>query len=291
MQSYHKYFSAAEDEKKWGMYLVTAGHTNIEKDARYPPSGHPEEYMFNWNKGRILDGYYLVYIAKGKGVFESKETGMITIRGGTCFMLFPEMWHRYQPDRECGWEEYWFGLKGRVIDEWIREACISTRTLFYNTGFNDALIYRFSRLFEVVKASTPGSHLIMAGIAVEILGTVLRTTRKQGLDTAEQKIAWARSFIGENSGEPVHFEQLAADLNMSYSLFRKVFKEITHRSPGQYLLHQRIEKARELLSTTMLPVKEIAMLMGFQSLHYFSRVFKIKSGCSPLDYRKRYYLR
>src|SRR3546814_3790076 len=69
-------------------------------------SNHPGEYLFNWNKGRILNGFYIVYIAQGRGVFESESTPAVTVREGTCFMLFPNVWHRYQPDPVQGWQEY-----------------------------------------------------------------------------------------------------------------------------------------------------------------------------------------
>src|SRR5690606_8468446 len=108
--------------------------------------------------------------------------------------------------------------------------------------------------------------------------------------TTEQKIEWARILMTERLETPIDMPDLAAELAMSYSLFRKCFRKITGISPGQYYLRQRLDKARELLATTLLPVEEVARLLGFESVFYFSRVFKNKTGHSPTAYRKKFFL-
>jgi AraC-like DNA-binding protein len=72
---------------------------------------------------------------------------------------------------------------------------------------------------------------------------------------------------------------------MSYSKFRKLFKESTGESPNQYHLNLRLDKAKELLHTTNLNVTEVAYNLGFESVFYFSKLFKKKNGVSPKSYR------
>lgn len=74
---------------------------------------------------------------------------------------------------------------------------------------------------------------------------------------------------------------------MGYSKFRKLFKSETGYSPHQYHLNLRINKAKELLQTTELNIKEIAYQTGFESEFYFSKLFRKKSGISPTDYRTK----
>lgn len=290
MQNYHKYLSASEEDKKWGLYLVTAGQGTIEKGTRYPTSDHPGEYLFNWNKGRVLNGLYIVYIARGKGVFESESTAATTISEGTCFMLLPKVWHRYYPDPEYGWQEYWLGFHGKIMLEWLDNKCIPEQDALYEVGHNNHLISLFLKILEYIKSNPAGLQQIITGIALEILGLVLSTKNNTPPDTIEQKIEWAKFFIAENLEKPLYVPELSAELGMSYSRFRKSFKSITGISPGQYHLQKRVEKAQELLSTTLLSVEEISVLMGFESVYYFSRIFRIKSGYSPTAYRKKFLL-
>ena len=56
--------------------------------------------------------------------------------------------------------------------------------------------------------------------------------------------------------------------------------------PGQYQIQIRLNKARRLLRNGTLSIAAIAEQLGFESIYYFSRLFKKKTGCSPLAYRK-----
>ncbi|RYY54340.1 MAG: AraC family transcriptional regulator, partial [Chitinophagaceae bacterium] len=82
-------------------------------------------------------------------------------------------------------------------------------------------------------------------------------------------------------------EEIAAELNISYSWFRRVFKQYTGFSPAQYQLEIKLQKAKELLTSTNMPVKEITYELNFESASYFVTFFKSKTGLSPGDYRQK----
>ena len=76
-------------------------------------------------------------------------------------------------------------------------------------------------------------------------------------------------------------EEIAKKAGMGYSLFRKLFKEQKNYAPVQYFQNLKIQKAIELLTTTTIPVKEIAYRLDFESPAYFSARFKKQTGKSP----------
>jgi Transcriptional regulator containing an amidase domain and an AraC-type DNA-binding HTH domain len=78
---------------------------------------------------------------------------------------------------------------------------------------------------------------------------------------------------------------MVKDLPMGYSRFRKIFKETTGLSPNQYHLNLRLDKAKDLLTSTNLTINEVAYQTGFDSIFYFSRLFKKKNGLPPKEYR------
>ena len=80
-------------------------------------------------------------------------------------------------------------------------------------------------------------------------------------------------------------QALAEQLGVSYSSFRKLFKEYTGISPALYQQDLKLQRAKELLSTTDLFVKEIAYMLNFDSPDYFSSKFKRKTGLKPSDFR------
>lgn len=288
IKNYYRYLPVTETEEKWGFYLNTVGYTKINPLETYPPpEGHPASHAFTWNKGRILDGYYLVFISKGKGIFESAHTPPTHLQEGTCFFLFPEVWHRYKPDLDSGWEEYWIGFKGRYPDELMKTFFFHPESPFVEVGLDESLLILFQRLLETVQRAEPGYHQVIPGIALEMLGLVHTVSQhhRHGDNPALRLIHKALFLMRESLDKPVNMEALAKELPMGYSQFRKKFKAITGLSPHDYHLGLRISRARTLLDTTALHINEIAYQTGFDSVYYFSKLFKKKNGVSPRNFR------
>lgn len=81
-------------------------------------------------------------------------------------------------------------------------------------------------------------------------------------------------------------EEMAREIHMSPDHMGRQFKLIFGKSPIEALIESRIERARNLLAGTELSVAQIADEVGYDTVHYFSRQFKEKTGKSPLAYRK-----
>jgi AraC-like DNA-binding protein len=73
---------------------------------------------------------------------------------------------------------------------------------------------------------------------------------------------------------------------LSHTTFIKTFKEITGKTPSDYLLDKKLEYAKKLLLTTSDSVLEISLKIGFESVSHFIKIFKIKYGITPLKLRK-----
>ena len=68
-------------------------------------------------------------------------------------------------------------------------------------------------------------------------------------------------------------EDIAESINMSYSNFRKSFKQYTGIAPHQYMLQLKLSKIKDLLSSTEMSIQDIAMKLNFESADYFSYFF------------------
>ncbi len=79
---------------------------------------------------------------------------------------------------------------------------------------------------------------------------------------------------------------IAALCSVSENYFRRLFKEYSGVSPKEYILNAKIRKAQSRLYEENVSIAEIAEMCGFSDLAYFCRVFKKRTGLSPLAYRK-----
>lgn len=93
-------------------------------------------------------------------------------------------------------------------------------------------------------------------------------------------------FMNANLHRRIRLAELAGTANLSSSRFSHVFKTQTGLSPGEYLRRLRMEKARHLLATSLLRIKEIMAMAGYNSKSHFVRHFRRSFGPSPSEYRK-----
>lgn len=93
-------------------------------------------------------------------------------------------------------------------------------------------------------------------------------------------------MIREHGLPSVHF--LSDQLNMSAQYMRSLLKSLTGQTTQQHIHEKLIQKAKEKLSTTTLTVSEIAYELGFEHSQSFSKLFKAKANCSPLEFRKSF---
>ena len=97
------------------------------------------------------------------------------------------------------------------------------------------------------------------------------------------------AIIKERYTEDLSVNNLALELSINRSYLSQLFKKQVGTSLKEYINDFRISMCQELLYSTSLSIEEIARKVGFNSLSYFSKVFKKKYGISPSHYRKKRY--
>ncbi|TDE15481.1 helix-turn-helix transcriptional regulator [Dyadobacter psychrotolerans] len=293
MSIYRKYFTQeqlqnlVDSEPNWGVSILNVGHNLHPAKKSYPDQNHPDSYYFNWEKGRRLDEFQLVYISGGGGVFESENLPPTIVEAGTAFLLFPNVWHRYKPAHNTGWEEFWVGFGGHYSEYLMRQECFSPESPLLKIGFDAELLAVFLRLVDTLKYEGLAHKQISSCLVIQLLGLIYASAlmSKTVRTRKEKLIHQIRYEIHENWMIPISMEDLAAKHDVGYVWFRKAFKEITGTSPGQYHLNIKLDKASQMLRQTTLSVSEIAYQAGFESEFYFSRIFKKKMGNAPSQYR------
>ncbi len=105
-------------------------------------------------------------------------------------------------------------------------------------------------------------------------------------DLHSTNLVQVREVIELHLFSNLKLEELAKLCNLSLSSFKREFKKEFNDSPTNYINNRRLDKAKELLNITDLPISEIAYEIGFQDSLYFTRLFKNKIGVPPTAYRK-----
>jgi AraC-like DNA-binding protein len=93
-------------------------------------------------------------------------------------------------------------------------------------------------------------------------------------------------YIDENYNKPISLTNLSKNFGISTAYLRKIFQTHKHISPLNYIVDLRIERAKKLLLKRQYTVNEICSLLGINDAPTFCRMFKNKTGVSPLQYVK-----
>lgn len=283
-----KYLTINQSDQIWGLSINSVGKQVISENEVYPPQIHPTRYLFNTKNGRILNEYQLLYITKGKGTFTSSSAGVHQVSEGSMFLLFPGEWHTYMPDKSIGWNEYWIGFNGKIIDDWANNGFFKKENPIFNIGLNEDVIAMYKRAIIIAENQEANYQQALSGIASYLISMALYMSRNIDFSKSDiaKQINIAKVAIHENITS-ITPEKLAGLTCMSYSKFRKIFREYTGFAPSQYIQEVRINMAKEVLTNTSKSIKEIAFELGYENKDYFFTVFKKVTGMTPVNYRKQ----
>ena len=150
---------------------------------------------------------------------------------------------------------------------------------------------RIERIFEkcvhVWEEKQLGYKMQATSFLYQIMHDILISKVNADINPAAYKQTLpAKEYMSVHYVAPITLDKLADLCGISVTHFRRLFHQVYNVSPIDYLLNLRIEKAKDLLVIHTLKLEVIAELSGFQSVSYFSRVFKQHVGITPAQYRR-----
>ncbi|MDR2393838.1 MAG: AraC family transcriptional regulator [Treponema sp.] len=265
------------------LYVTTIGKVSVGPGETYPyqREDHPENHSFStWEPGRVLDEFQFLYITGGGGRLRSFE-GEFVLRPGSLAVLVPGEKHRYAPDPETGWTEYWIGFTGDIPVRWIEQGALEKTIMVHPIRNQREMLVPFEEALGFARNGNYALEPLTASCVMRIFAYILEDRYARLTRNSYDIIEQAKSIFEKNVYHPIDMEGLTKMLGISYQLFLDQFREKTRLTPYQYFLQLKINKAKELLREGTLSIKEISYKLSFNSPYYFSRLFKRKTGVSP----------
>ncbi len=113
--------------------------------------------------------------------------------------------------------------------------------------------------------------------------TAIKSTTR---DELYRRLLKTREYIDDNFTKELDLEKLAEVACLSPHYLLRLFKQVFHKTPHQYVTELRLEYASTLLASTNLPITQVCFEVGYSSLGSFSDLFRRKMGLSPMAYRR-----
>ncbi len=167
--------------------------------------------------------------------------------------------------------------------------------IFFNEAnlYTNNLQHLVNLLIRESREKKGGYKHLLESLSTQIIVELLRNTGNNANEKINRREIGAQlsilrvvEYLHDNYNQDFSNEELLNIANLSPYYFIRLFKKETGRTPHQYLVELKIDKAKELLSYSNYSVTEICFLCGFTEHSHFSKVFKKITGSTPLNYRK-----
>lgn len=230
--------------------------------------------------------YHCLYIVEG-GISAFMDKKLVQLKTGDIVFYHPHQIHHYEFNGNGRITYYWLYFTGSDSSDLTDRFGFTNQTII-NIGVNARLCDLFEHLIsELIFRNRDFSFY--AG--TYLMQVFLEISRCNSLDVhktdTSYRIEKSLQFLINNYRQDISIPDLASIENLSASRYRYVFKELTGKSPKEYLTDIRMFRARDLLTTTNLSVSDIAESVGYKNMLYFCRIFKQYSGMTASEFRKK----
>ena len=249
--------------------------TNKQLHDINPRECGTEDCAPGYKAGPIAKEFYLLhYVFSGKGTLyvggKSHE-----VSRGQIFVIRPHEIVTYIADEKDPWDYCWVGFDCNIPISGIFDSDIITLP---------AAEHIFLGLKACEKTLADKEYYICSKI-YELI-SMLEQPVAHGRAKSYQNIMKAKEYIDANYVNPITVEMLADYLGINRSYFSTTFKSAVGKSPQQYLVDKRLNKAAELITTQGYSASAAALSSGYTDIFNFSKMFKRKFGLSPTAYAK-----
>lgn len=224
----------------------------------------------------------LQYTISGSGRLRYENRNYRVGAGDTLLVLVPHN-HRYWLEKGERWEYFWISMNGE-------EALRIHRLILAAAGpilrLQQATIDHLAdcSLRLIRDAKTPAAASALAYEAAMALYDDVFGSHAFAADRSAMQVVI--DYIDANLDKPLPVSELAKASGLSRAHFSRVFAESEGVPPAEFVLQQRMQRAAKLLTkAAFIPVKEVAIMSGFDDANYFSKVFRRIYGINPTEFR------
>lgn len=245
-------------------------------------NSHPNYHMqLHWHVE-----YEMIHICTGTlTLFLDEET--IKCREGDCILIAGSILHGATP-LHCVYECAVFDA--RALFSGSCQTALHGITGFVKMEAGSEENRAALSFFDALQQTEAGRELLIVGALAQCLGLLQKGRVFQSHPVQSSKkiehLKKALRLIEREYASTITLPQLAKECGMSPKYFCRFFKEMTKKTPIDYLNHYRVKIACEMLRQKQESITEIAFSCGFNDLSYFIKTFKKYRGVSPKAYQK-----
>lgn len=274
---------------------MSRNHYSLDKEQTYAIRGTAKlrnvasaKYGGDWHSVPHTHNHVeLFYIVGGKGQFLIEDQ-LYPVNANNLVIINPNVTHTEISLNAQPLEYIVLGIEGIELatgENSNGQFCILDH--FESVEISTCL----RNILREMELKSPGYEDICQAFMEILIIRLMRNTdlsvpEEPPVSTGNRQCAVVRRYIDLHFKEPLSLELLAEEAHMNKYYLSHAFKREYGVSPINYMISRRIEESKYLLAETDLSMSQIAQLLGFSSLSYFSQVFRRTQSVTPMEYRR-----
>lgn len=265
--------------------------THKNTSGSTPPS--PLHYHTN-----ILEIHCMVKGQRTSVIEHNGRVNTYTFAGNTAFLTFPFEIHGNGDQVQLPCEFYGFQIDLSDPGDLLglsREYSSALARLLLNQKnrqlrLNASYLNYLRTAFNFISSRETGNIRVGVQFLTCFLYSLqyLQPAIQEVTTTVDEPIHRSIMYLNAHLAEPLQIQDLAETAGYSLSYYKQKFKQEMGITPSEYIMLQKMEHAKKILTETDTSITEIAFSLGFSSSNYFCAVFKKFMDCTPKDYRRKY---
>ena len=227
----------------------------------------------------------------GVGKFTDSFKREHVIKPGDIFFVTPEAPHSYEPV-SSPWDVEYILFSGDMLSDIFRSFSIpASGVVSAESDSAGEMANLFQAINSVYHSEAVSRHITASARLYKLLSLISKSSAASSkkLQAEIEKISPAVQYIKNNFHNcELTSEMIAKNSGLSHPHLCRLFSSSYGMTPHDYLVQTRIEQAKFLLSEQKnLSISRIAADTGFNSVSYFTKVFKAKTGLTPAGFRRQ----
>lgn len=245
----------------------------------------------------------LIYIASGACIYRTSRREY-HLQAGDAIYLNPGILHALEPTEEntisyanlfertflTGTDGSYFDLN--YVTPVLLQKSVEAVPIYHNAEGTEPVLDLIRQTIAVCRDEPPFFAMTLRNVLSEIWKYLYRRVQEckdqkpgQQMEVNDTRVKQMLLYIVEHYQSKISIPELAGIINISERECYRLFRQYLGQTPNLFLQRYRIQKAGNLLRNTQMPVAEIASAAGFESISYFSKIFKRLTGVTPSEYR------
>jgi AraC family transcriptional regulator, arabinose operon regulatory protein len=267
-------------------------HRNISSDTKNGilSCGFLNKRSKNSSETNVIFEYYgALLLLSGEGIHVDNECKEYKLYPGCFIQRIPGKIHSTYVNPDGKWLEFFICFGREMFESLSNIYFLNIKQDVLYPGLNMAIFDTFVNYLNSLRIASEEDLPLLLTEAQKIIITLYQMHNKSIKKNENMEIVnQACQIISQGPYKKLSGFEVSRQLGIGYEKFRKLFKSKMGISPGEYIIHRRIDSAKTKLIDTGHSVKEVALELGFPDVFSFSKQFKKVVGIPPIEFKRIY---